>query len=101
MLFRVTRIGSIESNMARCYYSYMKTEMYPLTPSTAYLATAALISIRTNHNEDYDVAAIVFASYVLQILFHQPETVMNLPASALEVMGPSLIDNAQAWLWDE
>lgn len=77
-----------------------KREMFPIAYSTAYLALAALITLRENHDDEYDTDAVAYAASALALIKAQPETVLLLDPSELEEMGPHLIDNATAWLDD-
>lgn len=78
--------------------SKRQPEMFPIAYSTAYLALAALLTIRENHDDEYDTAAVDYAASVLRLIKAQPETVLLLDPTELEEMGPHLIDNASAWL---
>lgn len=75
-------------------------ELYPLTHSTAYLALAALLTIRQNADDDHNQHTIDYVTQVLRMIQAQPETVLNLPSHTLEDMGPTLLDNAHTWLND-
>lgn len=82
-------------------WSYMTDrprEMFPIAYSTAYLALAALITLRENHDDEYDTEAVEYAHRALTLIKAQPETVLLLDPTELEEMGPHLIDNATAWL---
>ena len=81
-------------------HSPRKREMFPIAYSTAYLALAALITLRENHEHEYDTEAVEYADRALTIIKAQPETVLMLDPIELEEMGPHLIDNATAWLDD-
>ena len=71
---------------------------YAITPSTAFLGISALVTIRDNEHELYDSASVEFAEYVLKIIKHQPDTVLNLKPNELEAIGRTLIENSPAWL---
>lgn len=75
-------------------------ELYPLTHSTAYLALAALLTIRQNADDDHNQHTTDYVTQVLRMIQAQPETVLNLPSHTLEDMGPTLLDNAHTWLND-
>jgi len=76
-------------------------EQYPLTPSTAFLALAALLTIRKNDDDEYDTATLVYVSYVLDVLRHQPATVTSLRDTDIAAMGATLIDNSHTWLHND
>jgi hypothetical protein len=76
-------------------------ELYPIAHSTAYLGLAALLTIRENGDDDFDAEAVDYATRVLAIIKATPETVLMLPASDLEDIGPVLLDNSHTWLDDE
>lgn len=78
-----------------------RAEMYPLAYSTAYLGLAALITIRENSDDLFDANAVEYAQSVLALIRHQPETVLTLPPSEIEEMGPHILENAKAWPTDE
>jgi hypothetical protein len=73
-------------------------ELFAITYSTAYLALAGLLTIRTNDDDYFDDEAVDYATQVLRMIKAQPETVLTLPPHLLEEMGPTLLDNARAWL---
>ena len=73
-------------------------ELYPISHSTAYIFLAALITIRNNEDDHYDDNAVDYATKILLISQHQPETVLNLEAYELEDIGPVLLDNAHTGL---
>lgn len=75
-------------------------ELFAITHSTAYLALAGLLTLRTNDDGLYDDQAVEYATQVLRIIKAQPDTVLTLPPHLLEEMGPTLLDNARAWLDD-
>lgn len=78
-----------------------RAEMYPLAYSTAYLGLAALITIRENADNHFDEASVDYARSVLSLIRNQPETVLMLPPSEIEEMGPHILENAKAWPDDE
>lgn len=73
-------------------------EFFPIAYSTAYIGIAALVTIRTNDNGEYDEATVNYATRVLELIKAQPDTVLTLPPSELEETGPLILDNAQTWL---
>lgn len=73
-------------------------EIYPIAYSTAYLALAALLTIRNDDTDTYDDEARDYAAAILRLIQAQPETVLTLPPSELEKTGPMLLDNASTWL---
>ena len=73
-------------------------EIYPIAYSTAYLCLAALLTIRANDDDHFDATATRYAAEILELVKHQPETVLSLPPSELEETGPSILANARAWL---
>ena len=73
-------------------------ELYPIAHSSAYIFLAAMITIRDNDHDLFDDNASEYAAQILRIVQAQPETVLTLPASELEEIGPVLLDNAPTWL---
>jgi hypothetical protein len=73
-------------------------ELYPIAHSSAYIFLAAMITIRDNDHDLFDDNATEYAEQILRIVQAQPETVLTLPASELEEIGPVLLDNAPTWL---
>jgi hypothetical protein len=73
-------------------------ELYPIAHSSAYIFLAAMITIRDNDHDLFDDNASEYAAQILRIIQAQPETVLTLPASELEEIGPVLLDNAPTWL---
>lgn len=74
-----------------------REDQYALTYSTAYLALAALITIRNNHDDEFDARSVEYATAILAMIRNQPDTVLNLTAHGVEEMGEQLIDNARHW----
>jgi hypothetical protein len=75
-------------------------ELYAITYSTAYLALAGLLTIRSNDDDTHNSDTVEYATQILEMIKRQPETVLTLPPHLLEEMGPTLLDNARAWLND-
>jgi hypothetical protein len=75
-----------------------KPELYPIAHSSAYIFLAAMITIRDNDHDHFNDTASEYAAQILRIVQAQPETVLTLPASELEEIGPVLLDNAHTWL---
>ena len=73
-------------------------ELYPIAHSSAYIFLAAMITIRDNDHDHFNDTASEYAAQILRIVQAQPETVLTLPASELEEIGPVLLDNAHTWL---
>lgn len=73
-------------------------ELYPIAYSTAYIFLAAMITIRDNDHDLFDDNATAYATQILRIIQAQPQTVLHLPASELEEIGPVLLDNAHTWI---
>jgi hypothetical protein len=73
-------------------------ELYPIAHSSAYIFLAAMITIRDNDHDAFNDTASEYAAKILRIVQAQPETVLTLPASELEEIGPMLLDNAPTWL---
>ena len=73
-------------------------ELYPISHSSAYIFLAAMITIRDNDHDAFNDTASEYAAKILRIVQAQPETVLTLPASELEEIGPMLLDNAPTWL---
>ena len=73
-------------------------ELYPISHSSAYIFLAAMITIRDNDHDAFNDTASEYAAKILRIVQAQPETVLTLPASELEEIGPVLLDNAPTWL---
>jgi hypothetical protein len=73
-------------------------ELYPIAHSSAYIFLAAMITIRDNDHDAFNDTASDYAAKILRIVQAQPETVLTLPASELEEIGPMLLDNAPTWL---
>jgi len=73
-------------------------ELYPIAHSSAYIFLAAMITIRDNDHDAFNYTASEYAAQILRIVQAQPETVLTLPASELEEIGPVLLDNAHTWL---
>lgn len=73
-------------------------ELYPISHSSAYIFLAAMITIRDNDHDYFNDMASEYAARILRIIQAQPETVLTLPASELEEIGPVLLDNAHTWL---
>lgn len=75
-------------------------EMFAIAYSTAYLALAALLTLREDADDEFGDATRDYATRVLELIKRQPETVLNLSSRALEDIGPHMLDNATAWLDD-
>jgi hypothetical protein len=73
-------------------------ELDPIAHSSAYIFLAAMITIRDNDHDAFNDTASEYAAKILRIVQAQPETVLTLPASELEEIGPMLLDNAPTWL---
>jgi hypothetical protein len=73
-------------------------QVFPITPSTAFLALSGLVTIRDNDDELYDAEASAFCDYLLRIILAQPETVLAMQAIELDSIGETLISNCEAWL---
>jgi hypothetical protein len=73
-------------------------EIFPIAYSTAYLCLAALITLRDHDADEYGDDATEYAHNILEVIKAQPETVLSLAPKELEAIGPTLIDNARAWL---
>lgn len=73
-------------------------EIFPISYSTAYLCIAALATIRTNEDELFDSEVVSYVRRIMEIVKAQPDTVLTLPPSELEEMGPLLLNNAATWL---
>ena len=78
--------------------SDQSSELYPIAHSSAYIFLAAMITIRDNDHDHFNDTASEYAAQILRIVQAQPETVLTLPASELEEIGPVLLDNAHTWL---
>ena len=78
--------------------SDQSSELYPIAHSSAYIFLAAMITIRDNDHAHFNDTASEYAAQILRIVQAQPETVLTLPASELEEIGPVLLDNAHTWL---
>jgi hypothetical protein len=75
-------------------------ELFAIAYSTAYLALAALITLREDVDYEYGDATREYVTRVLELIKRQPETVLTLTSADLEHVGPHLLDNSPAWLDD-
>ena len=73
-------------------------ELFAIAYSTAYLGLAALLTIRSNLDDEFDERAFEYAARILEIIKAQPETILTLAPDEIENTGPSILDNCRAWL---